>query len=390
MRSLPLSARIYVGAVVAIGALLVVSLGPTSTFASPLPLRRPPPRLGRHLRLQGQPAARQERLDDVGVVRGRLRVAAAARPERDDARRGGERVEPVHVPDEGERNPLYRTLFSMACLVITVQAAGVAYAAARRRARRARHDVAGAAPSRSSARRRPTSSSTRCLIATPIALSTRQPIVTVWNENFLWSAPSYFVGAGAAARRRVAGHRASALLAGAARRRAALPHLPHLQGLPRPHRGRAAARARRWRTCTWRRSKRWRSRSTRRIRRRSRTSGACRSTPPALARGARHVRERDPGRQDRGAAARHRQARRARAHPVEAGPADAGRVPEDPRPPAGRRRDHQRRAVPVSRWRRSSSATTSAGTARAIRRASRARRFRSARASCRSSTTSTR
>jgi hypothetical protein len=36
-------------------------------------------------------------------------------------------------------------------------------------------------------------------VATAIALSVRQPLFTVWNENFLWSAPSYFVGAGAAA-----------------------------------------------------------------------------------------------------------------------------------------------------------------------------------------------
>ena len=28
---------------------------------------------------------------------------------------------------------------------------------------------------------------------------TRQPIVTTWHNNFLWSAPSYFVGAGSAA-----------------------------------------------------------------------------------------------------------------------------------------------------------------------------------------------
>ena len=65
--------------------------------------------------------------------------------------------------------------------------------------------------SRWSARRRRTSCSTRCSIATAIALSTQQPIVSVWNENFLWSAPSYFVGAGAAAlarldRRRVSGY----------------------------------------------------------------------------------------------------------------------------------------------------------------------------------------
>ena len=37
------------------------------------------------------------------------------------------------------------------------------------------------------------------IIATAIGLSTRQPIFRVWNENFLWSAPSYFVGALASA-----------------------------------------------------------------------------------------------------------------------------------------------------------------------------------------------
>ena len=36
-------------------------------------------------------------------------------------------------------------------------------------------------------------------IATAIALSTKQPVLRIWNETFLWSAPSYFVGAGAAA-----------------------------------------------------------------------------------------------------------------------------------------------------------------------------------------------
>ena len=33
------------------------------------------------------------------------------------------------------------------------------------------------------------------MVATAIALSTHQPVSKVWNENFLWSAPSYFVGA---------------------------------------------------------------------------------------------------------------------------------------------------------------------------------------------------
>ena len=36
------------------------------------------------------------------------------------------------------------------------------------------------------------------LIAVAIALASRQPIFNIWQTNFLWSAPSYFVGAGAA------------------------------------------------------------------------------------------------------------------------------------------------------------------------------------------------
>jgi diguanylate cyclase (GGDEF)-like protein/putative nucleotidyltransferase with HDIG domain len=95
-----------------------------------------------------------------------------------------------------EPNPLYRTLFSMACLVITVQAAGAAYI------------FLGGTPGTiefSSLLKPLVAAATTYFIvntltiATAIALSTSQPIVKVWNENFLWSAPSYFVGAGAAA-----------------------------------------------------------------------------------------------------------------------------------------------------------------------------------------------
>jgi diguanylate cyclase (GGDEF)-like protein/putative nucleotidyltransferase with HDIG domain len=95
-----------------------------------------------------------------------------------------------------ERNPAYRTLFSMACLVVTVQAAGTIYiwlggepgvfdigTLAK--------PLVGAATSYFLIN--------TAMIATAIALSTHQNIVKVWNENFLWSAPSYFVGAGAAA-----------------------------------------------------------------------------------------------------------------------------------------------------------------------------------------------
>jgi hypothetical protein len=114
----------------------------------------------------------------------------------------------------------YRTLFSMASLVLTVKVAGLVYVW-----------LGGRPPSE------PFSLLTipkplvgaatayficnTALIATAIGLSTRQSIPRVWNENFLWSAPSYFVVAGAAA---VA---ASARRAAAGWRRRRRPALSH-------------------------------------------------------------------------------------------------------------------------------------------------------------------
>ncbi len=97
-----------------------------------------------------------------------------------------------------ERNPLHRTLFSMACLVVTVQASGHVYYWLGG----AHLDSSGNFLTLLAALPRPLvgAATTYFLlntvtIATAIALSTRQPIWRVWNENFLWSAPSYFVGA---------------------------------------------------------------------------------------------------------------------------------------------------------------------------------------------------
>ena len=95
-----------------------------------------------------------------------------------------------------ERNPIHRTLFSMACLVVTVQAAGEAY-----------YYLGGelvdftftGLPKPLVGAATTYFVINTLTIAAAIALSTRQSIVTVWNENFLWSAPSYFVGAGVAA-----------------------------------------------------------------------------------------------------------------------------------------------------------------------------------------------
>ncbi|MGE5815426.1 MAG: diguanylate cyclase [Acidobacteriota bacterium] len=95
-----------------------------------------------------------------------------------------------------ERNPLYRTLFSMACLAITVQAAGHVYIWLGG----VSGDVTlGTLPKPLVGAATAYFIVNTATIATAIALSTRQNLVTVWNENFIWSAPSYFVGAIAAA-----------------------------------------------------------------------------------------------------------------------------------------------------------------------------------------------
>ena len=96
-----------------------------------------------------------------------------------------------------ERNPVHRTLFSMACLVVTVQAAGAVYLWL--------GGVPGPMSTASITKLKPLVGAATTYfvintiaIATAIALSTRQSVIDVWNKNFLWSAPSYFVGAGAA------------------------------------------------------------------------------------------------------------------------------------------------------------------------------------------------
>src|SRR5687767_1184284 len=96
------------------------------------------------------------------------------------------------------KNPPHRTLFSMASLVISVQAAGAAFHALGGQAGLASMPLAAMAKPLLGAAGAYFISNT-ALIATAIAFSTRQSLLKVWNENFLWSAPSYFVGAVAAA-----------------------------------------------------------------------------------------------------------------------------------------------------------------------------------------------
>jgi diguanylate cyclase (GGDEF)-like protein/putative nucleotidyltransferase with HDIG domain len=96
------------------------------------------------------------------------------------------------------RSRLHRTLFSMASLVLTVKVAGLAYTWLG-------GPPAGAPLSEWSIAQPLLGAATvyfvcnTLFIATAISLATSESVRRVWRENFLWSAPSYFVGAGAAA-----------------------------------------------------------------------------------------------------------------------------------------------------------------------------------------------
>jgi len=95
------------------------------------------------------------------------------------------------------RSPVYRTLFSMASLVLTVKVTGLVYSWFGGPVPGAEFSWQIAKPLVGAA-----TAYFVCntfFVATAISLSTRESLLHVWNENFLWSAPSYFVGAIAAA-----------------------------------------------------------------------------------------------------------------------------------------------------------------------------------------------
>ena len=101
-----------------------------------------------------------------------------------------------HINTKKGRSPLHRTLFNIASLVVTVQSAGLAFQL-----------LAHAGPEVGlTAVARPLVGAATVyfllntgLIATAISLSSNERVTTTWYTNFLWSAPSYFVGAGTAA-----------------------------------------------------------------------------------------------------------------------------------------------------------------------------------------------
>jgi diguanylate cyclase (GGDEF)-like protein/PAS domain S-box-containing protein len=93
-------------------------------------------------------------------------------------------------------NPYFRVIFNVAALILTVQAAGWTF-----------HYFGGVPGSFSVLHGAKPLVATALvyyvantsLVGIAVALASRQPLWTVWHSNFLWTAPSYFVGAGAAA-----------------------------------------------------------------------------------------------------------------------------------------------------------------------------------------------
>ena len=197
MKDLPAAARVYVIVILAIGAVLVALFGPAalqnlrsfplfvtllllSSFASALKVNLP-------LTTSGSTMSVSYAVDFASLLLlgadTTMLVAATSAWSQCTFR-------------TQTRSPAHRTLFSMASLVLTVKATGYVFTW-----------LGGPPPGDPYTWQiaRPLVGAAMTyfvcntfLIATAIGLSSQQPLIKVWNENFLWSAPSYFVGAGAA------------------------------------------------------------------------------------------------------------------------------------------------------------------------------------------------
>jgi diguanylate cyclase (GGDEF)-like protein/putative nucleotidyltransferase with HDIG domain len=189
MRQLPPAARLYVLAVILAGAGLLLYGLPRATFDRPLLLVA--------LTLLATATATLKVTLPLSTNRSTMSVSYAVDfasllllgPNETMIVAAGSAFAQCNL-NRKERNPLYRTLFSMAALIVTVQGAGFA------------HDLGLGAADPWTALARPLVGAATAyfllntgLIATAIALSQRESLAATWYTNFLWSAPSYFVGA---------------------------------------------------------------------------------------------------------------------------------------------------------------------------------------------------
>jgi len=196
MRDLPLAARLFVGAVLTAGLVILIFYAPRSlhnpllfaallcfsSLASALKVSLP-------LASSGSTMSVSYAVDFASLLllgANETMIVAAASAWSQCTFRTQARSAP------------YKTLFSMASLMITVKAAGWVYVWLGGTSLQGNFALADIPKPLVGAATAYFVCNT-ALIATAIGLSTKQSIVRVWNENFLWSAPSYFVGAGAAA-----------------------------------------------------------------------------------------------------------------------------------------------------------------------------------------------
>ena len=93
-------------------------------------------------------------------------------------------------------NPVYRTVFNIAAIVLTIEFAGLIFGWTGGDAGNLGWPQI-ATPLLAAATAYYLANTTSVSVA--VALTSRQPLLRVWNDNFLWCAPSYFVGATVAA-----------------------------------------------------------------------------------------------------------------------------------------------------------------------------------------------
>jgi diguanylate cyclase (GGDEF)-like protein len=197
MKELPLTARVYVGAIIAIGALVLAAFFPVHAFPHPgwfvalllmssitsafkvnLPLAR-----------SGSTMSVSYAVDFLSLIILGPSLTMIV---------GATSAWSQCTFRMTSKNPLYRTLFSMASLVISVQVAGEIFSRFGGTPGLASLDLTQMAKPLVGAAFGYFVMNTM-LVATAIAFSTHQAVYRVWNQNFMWSAPSYFVGALAAA-----------------------------------------------------------------------------------------------------------------------------------------------------------------------------------------------
>jgi diguanylate cyclase (GGDEF)-like protein/putative nucleotidyltransferase with HDIG domain len=191
MNKLPIAARVYVSTVIVAGAALLFVGLPHATFAQPLLFLA-------LLALATASAALKVTLP-LTTSGSTMSVSYAVDfasllllgPHETMLVAAGSAFAQCNL-NRKERNPLHRTLFSTAALIVTVQGAGLAYQL---------FSLPDATNAWTAMARPLVAAATvyyllnTGLIASAIALSQRQSVPAVWQTNFLWSAPSYFVGA---------------------------------------------------------------------------------------------------------------------------------------------------------------------------------------------------